>query len=154
MGAPIAELRKEVDSWMGTPYFHMGRQKGVCVDCGGLVLLSLRNAGVITEAQENRYYSKNWFRNTGNEFLLNIILEHFDKFYNGYKIEQIPTDSYLRDYDILLFNHPAIAPACHASFYIAPGKIVHCFEGLKVKYAQYSMWKARLKYVLRIQKSL
>lgn len=43
----IAALLRIARSWLGTPFGHQGRLKGVRVDCSGLVLESCREAGLL-----------------------------------------------------------------------------------------------------------
>lgn len=46
-------------SWLGTPYHHMARVKGVGVDCGQLVIAAFNEAGLIDDLQPG-FYTHDW----------------------------------------------------------------------------------------------
>lgn len=50
-----AELLAEARSWLGTPWQHQGRTKGVAVDCVGLVIEVARATGVMTVDEAANY---------------------------------------------------------------------------------------------------
>ena len=52
--AVVAEAR----SWLGTPWQHQARAKGVGVDCGGLVIGIARALGLVPEAMDIGGYAR------------------------------------------------------------------------------------------------
>lgn len=46
MSITAAAIVAEARTWLGTPFAHQGRVRGVGVDCGGLVLGVARNLGL------------------------------------------------------------------------------------------------------------
>lgn len=53
------QLVASVREWTGTPYHHMGRIKGVGVDCGQLIIESFRDAGLV-DARDPGSYTPDW----------------------------------------------------------------------------------------------
>lgn len=47
---PAEDLIEIARTWIGTPYVHQGRLKGVGVDCVGLIACSALEAGLISQA--------------------------------------------------------------------------------------------------------
>jgi len=60
------------ESWLRTPYHHLGRVKGVGVDCGTLLVEVFVEAGLITDF-EVPYYPQDFNLNRGEEFYLQTI---------------------------------------------------------------------------------
>lgn len=46
----VADVLTVARSWIGTPFAHQGRQKGVRCDCIGLVIETCREVGLVTAA--------------------------------------------------------------------------------------------------------
>ena len=59
-------------SWIGTPYHHMGRVKGVGVDCAMFPLEVYREAGLIGDI-EVPYYPADWMMHRSEEIFLGIV---------------------------------------------------------------------------------
>jgi cell wall-associated NlpC family hydrolase len=59
-------------SWLGTPYHHMGRIKGVGVDCAMFPLEAYREAGLIDEI-EIPFYPPDWHLHRSDEIYLGIV---------------------------------------------------------------------------------
>jgi cell wall-associated NlpC family hydrolase len=53
------EVVKAARSWLGTPYHHMAKVKGIGVDCGQLVIAAFEEAGAI-EAFDPGFYTSDW----------------------------------------------------------------------------------------------
>ncbi len=60
--AVIAEAR----SWLGTPFHHQGRLKGVGVDCGQL-LAAVYEAGCGMAPMDFGFYPRDWFNHASDE---------------------------------------------------------------------------------------
>lgn len=69
--AVVAEAR----SWLGTPYHHMGRLKGVGVDCAMLPAEVYAACGLIP-AQPVEFYPMDWNLHRGAERYLEHVLRH------------------------------------------------------------------------------
>ena len=46
----VADLLRVARSWLGTPFEHQGRQKGVRCDCIGLIIETCREVGLVEAA--------------------------------------------------------------------------------------------------------
>lgn len=66
---------KEALSWVGTPYHHMGRIKGVGVDCSMLLVEAYHKAGLV-ERLEIPYYPPDWHLHRNAEMYLEELLKH------------------------------------------------------------------------------
>ena len=62
-------------SWLGTPYHHMGRIKGVGVDCAMFPLEVYREAGLIGDIGVP-YYPQDWMLHRSEEIYLRIVQQH------------------------------------------------------------------------------
>lgn len=62
-------------SWLGTPYHHMGRIKGVGVDCAMFPLEVYREAGLIGDICVP-YYPPDWMLHRSEEIYLRIVQQH------------------------------------------------------------------------------
>jgi cell wall-associated NlpC family hydrolase len=61
-------------SYIGTPYHHMGRIKGVGVDCATLLVLTYVEAGII-QPFDLPFYSPQWHLNRGAESYLEQVIK-------------------------------------------------------------------------------
>lgn len=66
-------------SWVGTPYHHMGRIKGIGVDCATLIAEAAHEAGLIPKV-EIGFYSTQWNLNQTDETYMRVIKEHMREF--------------------------------------------------------------------------
>lgn len=69
--AVVAEAR----SWIGTPYHHAARLKGVGVDCAQIIAAVFENAGVVPPIPIPRY-PPDWHLNRSAERYMGIVLQH------------------------------------------------------------------------------
>ncbi len=69
MTADRARVVAEAMTWLGTPYHHHGRLKGVGVDCAGLPLAVYAEAGLIPETDVG-HYSPQWHLHRSREVYL------------------------------------------------------------------------------------
>ena len=65
----------EAESWLGTPYHHMARLKGVGCDCLTLLAAVYHAAGVVP-AIEIPYYPPDWHLHRGVERYVDGLLAH------------------------------------------------------------------------------
>ena len=110
MNGTVAEMVvAEVLTWLGTPYRHQGRQKGVGCDCIGLVLGVWRAVyGKMPEQPEP--YSPDWAEAGGSERLLAGVRRRF--------LEK-PQDVIAAG-ELLVFRWRPHLPAKHAGILVEP----------------------------------
>lgn len=58
MSATRAAVVAEARTWLGTPWVHQQRRKGVAVDCAGLVIGVARSLGLVAEDFDISGYSR------------------------------------------------------------------------------------------------
>jgi cell wall-associated NlpC family hydrolase len=101
-------------SFLGTPYHHMGRLKGVGVDCGTYLLEVYQEAGLIPPVSVS-YYPPRWYLHNSKEYYLNIVVQYAK-----------PTDCPLTG-DILLYRQGKAVS--HGAIILNYPQIIHCIEG-------------------------
>ncbi len=75
-----ASVLAEAETWLGTPYHHMGRLKGVGCDCLTLLAEVYRNAGIVGPI-EIPYYPPDWHLHRSAERYMNGLLGHAREFW-------------------------------------------------------------------------
>jgi NlpC/P60 family putative phage cell wall peptidase len=124
----------EALSWVGTPYRHQGRRKGIGCDCLGLVLGVW---GVVygTAPELPGPYAPDWAEAGGEERLLDGARRHFPE----------------KDFremsagDMLVFRWRPHLPAKHAGILIEHDQFVHAYEGMAVSVsALVTQWRKRI----------
>lgn len=68
------EILDEAASWVGTPYHHKGRVKGVGVDCGGYIHCVYGRFFSLKPFPD--YYAEDWALHRGQELYLDFIGEY------------------------------------------------------------------------------
>jgi cell wall-associated NlpC family hydrolase len=107
--AVIAEAR----SWLGTPYVHMGRLKGIGVDCAQLMILVYSAAGVVADyVPEN--YTHDWYMHRSEELYLGHLLQH---------AQQVETPE---PGDIAAYKFGRTVS--HAGIIVEPGYLIHAYR--------------------------
>ena len=124
----------EALTWLGTPYRHQGRRKGVGCDCLGLVLGVWRTVYGVTPEQPGPY-APDWAEAGGGERLLTGARRNF-------------TEKDLREMsagDLLIFRWRPHLPAKHAGILVGPDRFVHAYEGTAVSLsALVPQWRKRI----------
>ncbi|BCZ13651.1 C40 family peptidase [Acinetobacter baumannii] len=93
---------QEALTWLGTPYHHQGRVKGVGVDCGTLICEVYEKVGLIPHIPSPKNYSLDWHLHQTKQ----IYLEHVKQWcYQVY--EPQPGDIVLYQFGKCI-NHGAI----------------------------------------------
>lgn len=85
----ITKIVTEAESWLGTPYHHQAKLKGVGVDCCNLILAIAENCDIV-EPIELEPYSLQWHLHSRSEMMLSLLER-----YNCTKLEvdlDDPTD--------------------------------------------------------------
>ena len=124
----------EALSWLGTPYRHQGRKKGVGCDCIGLVLGVWRAVyGAAPELPGP--YSTDWAEAGGGERLLEGLRRNFPE----KPFREIAAG------DLLLFRWRPHLPAKHAGLLVEAGSFVHAYQGSAVsRSALVPQWRRRI----------
>lgn len=133
-GATAEIVVREALSWVGTPYRHQGRKKGVGCDCIGLVLGVWR--AVYGSAPElPGPYAPDWAEAGGEESLLAGIRRNFPE-----KAFRETTAG-----DLLIFRWRPHLPAKHAGILIEQDRFVHAYEGMAVSLSALApQWRRRI----------
>jgi NlpC/P60 family putative phage cell wall peptidase len=72
---PRAAVVAEARTWLGTPYHHMGRVKGVGCDCLTLLAEVYAAAGIIAPVAEIQFYPPDWHLHRSAELYLAGVVE-------------------------------------------------------------------------------
>ncbi len=139
--SPGAGMREAVIAatldWVGTPYRHQGRLKGVACDCLGLV------RGVWQEVYGNELadpgpYSADWAEGAGDEPLLEGLRRHFG--------EMAQPD--IADGDVIAFRWRPHLQAKHVAIMVGPDRFAHAYQGHGVVVTQFvPQWRRRIAAV-------
>ena len=133
-GAAAALIVAEAMSWIGTPYRHQGRTKGVGCDCLGL-LLGVWSAIYGGLPEQPGTYSPDWAEAAGAERFLEAARRHCR--------EKQPAE--MTPGDLLLFRWKRGLPAKHAGILMSPDRFVHAYQGASVvASALVPQWRQRV----------
>ncbi len=111
--AQAGAVVEEALSWVGTPYVHMGRIKGVGVDCAQLLIGVYANAGVVAEFDPGTY-TQDWYLHRSEELYQGWLLKY------GTKV----TDPLPGDVAAYRFGRTV----SHAGIITEPGYLVHAYR--------------------------
>lgn len=124
----------EALTWLGTPYRHQGRRKGVGCDCIGLVLGVWRAVHGEPPEQPGPY-APDWAEAGGEERFLRGVRRHFREKPAG----EMATG------DLLIFRWRPHLPAKHAGILVGRDRFVHAYEGNAVSLsALVPQWRKRI----------
>jgi NlpC/P60 family putative phage cell wall peptidase len=130
---------REALTWVGTPYRHQGRKKGVGADCLGLVMgvyAALRGAA----PEEPGPYAPDWAEAGGGERLLEAARRH---------LVETPLGEAGAGC-VVLFRWRPHLPAKHAGILCAPDRFVHAYEGHAVTVSPLvPSWRKRIAGAFR-----
>ena len=133
-GAIADAVVAEALDWLGTPYRHQGRRKGVGCDCLGLVLGVWRTVYGAAPELPGRY-APDWAEAGGEEGLLTGARRNF-------------TEKEFREMvagDLMIFRWRPHLPAKHAGILVGPDRFVHAYEGTAVTAsALVPQWRRRI----------
>ncbi len=119
-------------SWIGTPYRHQGRLKGVGCDCLGLLVGVWRDV-TGEEAGPLPPYTPDWAEALKRETFADGLRQHLD--------EIDPREA--REGDLVLFRWRAHLPAKHAGILTVRDRMIHAQEGARVAEVPLSGWWRR-----------
>lgn len=124
----VAEAR----AWIGTPYKHQGRVRGVACDCLGLVL-GVYDAVVGALPQAVPPYTPSWSEASGDDALFRAALRHLI-----HRERSEPMAG-----DVLLFRYRRDAPAKHVAIAVDRSRMVHAHDGASVVETTIGPWWSR-----------
>jgi len=135
-----ANLKAEMDSWLGTPYRHRASVKGRGADCIGFVVGVLRNVGY-RERFKVPDYPKDWHLHNMESILLREIRRQM-------RVEERHVDD-LENGDLLLFYFGRTVS--HAGF-VWGRWVYHSVIGIGVERFELTdeTWFHRRKYNMRL----
>lgn len=153
-------MRASMDSWEGTPYRHLGMERGRGADCTLLCGAIWKEIGVLLEVVYD-YYPRDWHEVTDDEMVLEGIHRHYDEHRSPdveiKKFKKLDQSELIRG-DLMAFNWPAkgIMISHHAAFWIGDedgrrALMYNAVEARGVCITQYGkFWENRLTTVFRI----
>jgi len=133
------EIIEQARTWLGTPWHHAARCKGVGVDCGGLIVGALQEVGYPVRDMVNYDLGDN----------IDAMLQHI-----GSHADAVPEGEYLFAGDILVLRGKLMYN--HCGFYtVTPdgdGGILHAWRtpGKVVEHALDGIWEKWIVAVFRL----
>ena len=112
-----ARVVAEALGWLGTPYHHHGRVRGVGVDCGMLLAEVYERAGVVGRVDAGGY-SPQWHLHRGEEV--------YEAFMSAYA-HRVQTPAVPQPGDIATFKFGRCFS--HGGIFVEPDLLVHAYLG-------------------------
>lgn len=133
MSGAVAEAAvAEALRWVGTPYRHQGRRRGVGCDCLGLVV-GVWGAVTGAEPEDPGWYAPDWAEAGGEERLLLAARR---------LMREVTEPAPGR---VVLFRWRAHLPAKHAGIVVSAESFVHAYEGHAVAVSPLvRQWRSRI----------
>ena len=121
------QIVQEARKWVGTPFVHLGRRRGLGIDCAGLVLCIARDLGLADWLEAYSTYSR---QPVGDEVLRACR-------------ERLQEKQRIEPGDVIVFRNPR--SACHAAIASDKG-IIHAHAGIGrvVETALDAKWRKRI----------
>lgn len=127
-------LGQELESWVGTPFRHKERSKGLGVDCINFILGVFNNVKVLdANGVALPDYSVDWMHHKKSM----LLLDHFRQ-YDGLFAEINPR--FKQDGDVALFKFNK--SVCHCGI-VFENYLYHALENEGVTKAIYGAWNSR-----------
>ncbi len=146
------KFKKEVFSWLGTPYKHLMKTKGRGADCTLFLGQCLVDFNVLQKL-DYYYYPHDWHeQQREDEFLMENIVRHFIQFpHLGYSIEVLGSDKKELRGDIIGFRTRGSLSTNHAALLLDDGRMIHSSPGRGVGISMYSnKWKEQRTVSMRV----
>lgn len=119
MNATRAAIVAEARSWLGTPYHHHAKLKGIGVDCAQILIAIYCDALELAPPQEPGHYSTQWHLHRSEEVYLQWLQAA------GARAVQTPAPG-----DIAMFKFGRTFS--HSAIHVGDGLLVHAFMGAGV----------------------
>jgi cell wall-associated NlpC family hydrolase len=129
-------LRAEIESWLGTPFLHTGRVKGVGVDCVQLVGQLMLSAGVV-DSYDFGFYPLDWAQHRERSIIIDYI-EATARF------SRLGAEAAPRFGDVVMFRIGRCVH--HCGVIVSPVVFVHALARGRVCYGRLDdpTWRKRL----------
>ncbi len=141
------KFEEELCSWIGTPYKHFTMVKHRGADCALFIMACLNLVGIISHVDNKTYYSKDWWRHGGGEFIRDKFVDHMSKYAaDGYKSVWLPKEDGDPIYrgDLIGFSMSKTGISHHCGIMLESGKeMIHSIHGRGVQKAAYAPWWER-----------
>jgi cell wall-associated NlpC family hydrolase len=113
---------QEARSWLGTPYHHHGRVKGVGVDCAQLLCAVFETCGLVPHV-DTGFYPVDWHLHRGEELFVQTLAPH---------AVQLQDDAPRAPGDVFVFRYGRTFS--HGAIYVdddsaGRGLLVHSYVG-------------------------
>jgi cell wall-associated NlpC family hydrolase len=143
-------LRQVVDSWLGTPYRHMGMNRGG-VDCTKFIGMVCIELGLLADVERD-YYATDWFLHGHREEMLESMDRHGQQFPTGLCLSKYQYPQPLLIGDVLCITTSPSGLCNHAGIFMGTGKMAHCInrKGVAMTDFAYS-WDAKTRFVFRVE---
>lgn len=136
------DYQAEVDSWIGSRFWHMGRNKKG-VDCINMVLAVYANLGLIKEHPKLPEYPLDWYNNRENHPV-------FDDLVKKYPVQRIEIGNFMPA-DFIVFK-VGKAEMAHVGLYTIRDSVIHSVfrQGVIESRPDDPMWYKRIVYGFRL----
>ena len=107
------EFKRELLSWLGTPYRHHTAVKGRGVDCTLYIGTALKNVGLLAKV-ENTYYPRDFHLHSDEELVIENIYKHLKYLPKGLVVRQVDDELMRGDMITIrtkgsrIFNHTGV----------------------------------------------
>jgi len=133
----MSKIVEAARGMIGTPFKHQGRLPGVGVDCAGLVICALADAGVSIRDV------KGYGRLPAHGVFMGVVEDHFDR------IEQAD----IQVGDLMVFAFSAEPQHIAVVSCVDPVRIIHAYSdiGRVVDHGMDATWQTRLRGCYRVR---
>jgi cell wall-associated NlpC family hydrolase len=139
------KFKKELLSWEGTPYRHLGKTKGRGADCTLFIGQSMLNVGLLLDLVYD-YYPNRWYVQETQERVLEGYYKHFRKYMpEDLTIIKVDSKKDLINGDIMSFSTDKNV-SNHSAVWLGENNLmIDCISniGRGVRLATYGSWWAR-----------
>jgi len=150
-------FEREARSWLGTPYRHLAREKGIFggADCTLFIGEVLVAVGLIP-CLKYEHYSKDWYKNSNDEMILNYFFQHMESLLPGVTAIMEPPSEVVEEFgDILTFAMFSNRVTNHASIYLGNKKMIQSIPRKGVVESWFGpWWSKRQTNIIRFMKEI
>lgn len=138
--ATRADIIRETEEWLGTPYRHQRSDKNVGCDCLGLLRGVWRATYQAPEPEQAPPYTPSWGDHRPDDPLLQIAKKYFDEVSLGVMIPS----------DVIMFRMRRFVAVKHCAIYVGNNEMIHAYSNHHVMRGEITdSWKRRVAGVFR-----